>query len=193
MNLCTAFADEVFGLCDGHLTNDIITGAECSVLGQVDDFERAERLGDFDGDGVGIHSEGTTFAIKTEGRHDGDDAVVEEELQRVGVDAFDFASVELVDSADDACGVGDDAVCVGGTEVDGGEPLHEFVQDVVGGFDGEAQGRIVCDACSVPTRDGDVPFCGELLNLSAGSVDEDNFDAEGSQDGDVEQQVGQVG
>src|SRR5205814_6983518 len=74
----------------------------------------------------------------------------------------------------------------------GGQALEDFVGDAVGGGAGQFQGRGVGDAGAVRVG-GRLPGgLGELADLPAGPVDEDDADAQAAEDGDVAQQVAEV-
>ena len=154
-NLGLVFLEEFLGLDDGNLADGIVVLGEAVAIGDENELRRLERLGDFHRDAVGVDAEGAAVAVEAERRDDGDDALVEKLVEKFGVDPLDPAGEELVDAADDAEGMGDDGVGVGGAQVAGGEALEHLVGDAVGGGEGELQRLLVGDAGAVGVADRD--------------------------------------
>lgn len=133
-----------------------------------------------------------TFAVEAEGRDDGYEALGEQGLEHFDIDTFDLAGEAVVDAGEDAEGMGDDGVGGGGADIAGGETFEDFVGEPVGGGEGEFEGGFVGDAGAVEVGGGGVGILGELLDHGGGAVDEDHADAEGAEDGDIEEDVGEV-
>ena len=114
-----------------------------------------ERLGDGQGDAVGVDAVGLALAVEAERGQDGDDAVVEQLLEQLDVHALDLAGEQVVHAVEDADGVGDDGVGAGGAEVVGGEAFEDFVREPVGGGQGELERGFVGDAGAVEVGGGD--------------------------------------
>ena len=187
-----AFFNEILGFGDRELARDFGLTGEGGCGGKIEDFRGVEFDGDFLRGAVGIDAVGAALAVEAERRDDGDDAFVEEELEGLRVHALDLAGVLLVDATEDAGGVGDDGIDVGGAEIDGGKALHDFVGEADRGVDADLQCRHVGDADAVGIRDGDAALGGELLDLMARAVDQDDFDAQGAEHCEVEQEVLQI-
>ena len=191
--MAALFFDEVFGFGHGEGADEVAIDDYALIGGEEEDFHGLHGFGDFEGDAIGVDAEGFTFAVVAHGGDDGDDAFAEEEVEGFGIDAFDAASILVIDAAEDAAGVSDDGVGVSGAEVDGGEALHDFGHDIGGGFDANFQGGIVGDSGAIAIGEGDSAFGGELGDLESGAVDEDDLDAEGAEDGEVEEDIGKIG
>ncbi len=97
-------------------------------------------------------------------------------MQRLGIHPLDPPGVEKIDAAQDAGGMGDDGIGIGGAQIDGGEALHHIVENLRGGLDRELERRLIGDAGAVGIRDGHVALGGELLDLRAGAMHEDDLD-----------------
>lgn len=128
------------------LADEAVAAGESVAAGDVDDFGGLEGFPEGDGDGVGVDAVGVTFAVEAERGNDGEDALGEQTLEHVDVDAFDLAGEQVVDAAEDAEGMGDDGVGGGGADVVGGEALEDFVGETVGGGEGEFEGGFVGDS-----------------------------------------------
>ena len=98
---------------------------------------------------VGIHAIGLAVAVEAERRDDRHDALREQRLEQLGVDALDLAGEQMVHALDDAHGMGDDDVRVGGAEVVGRKTFENFVRQPVGGGQRELERRGVGDAGAV--------------------------------------------
>ena len=82
--------------------------------------------------------------------------------------------------------MGNDGVDVGGAEVDRAEAFHDFVGEPNRGVDADLECRLVGNANAVGVRDREAALFGEVLDLVARAVDEDDFDAERAQHREVE-------
>ena len=188
------------GLADGQLVVDLALLArlgdaaerDAAVRREVDHLDRLHRAGDLGGDGVGVEAVRVALPVAADRRDDGHDVLVEEGFEEVGVDALDLAGVLVVDAGQDAGGVGDDGVAHGPSQVGGGQPLEEFVRDVRGREEGELERRVVGDARAVEVAGGGARCLGEPADLVGRAVDEADADAQGAQQGDVEQEVAEV-
>ena len=186
------FFNQGVGLLDGELADEVAVVLQGAVLAEEEDLGGVEGFGDLDGHGVGVDAVALAVAVEAEGREDRDDALVEEELEADGVDAVDLAGVLLVHAAEDAGGVGDDGVGVGGAQVYAGEALHDLVRDAGGGVERDLEGGVVGDAAAVGVGEGGVQEGGALLDLVARAVDDDDADVERAEDREVQQDVGEV-
>lgn len=174
------------------LADEAVAAGESVAAGDVDDLGGFEGLPEGDGDGVGVDAVGMAFAVEAERRNDREDALGEEPLEHVDVDAFDLAGEEVVDASENAEGMGDDGVGGGGADVVGGEAFEDLVGEPVGGGEGKFEGRFVGDSGAVEIGGGGTGFDGQLLDHRGGAVDQDDTDAEGAEDGDVEEDVREV-
>ena len=101
---------ERLGLLHGHLPDDALRPADAAFGREVDELHRPQRLGDLDGDGVGVEPVRVALAVAAERRNDRDDVVLEQRLQQRRVDALDPAGELVIDAAEDAGRVGDEGV-----------------------------------------------------------------------------------
>ena len=108
------------------------------------------------------------------------------------IDALDLAGELVIDAAEDAGRVGDERVGAGAAEVVGREPFEDLVRDAVGGGERDLERR--ASVTPVPSRSdgGDLHQLGVAPDLVRGAVDQRDADAQAAQQGDVEQQVGEV-
>jgi len=88
--------------------------------------------------------------------------------------------------------VGDDGIEITRAEVHGGEPLHDVIGEPDGGVDADLQGGVVGDAGAIGVGDGDAAAFCEFDDLAAGSMNHDGFDAERAQDGEIDEDVGEI-
>jgi hypothetical protein len=184
--------EEILEFTGEDLTDEPAGAGESVVAGDVDDFGRLECFAEGDGDGVGIHPVGAAFAVEAERRDDGEDALGEQSLEHFDVDTFDLAGEEVIDAAEDADGMGDDRVGGSGADIVGGETFEDFVGEAIGGGEGEFEGEFVGDAGAIEIGGGDAGFVGELADHGGGAVDEDDADVEGAENGDIEEDVGEI-
>ena len=131
---------------------------EAVAVGDEDELGRLERLGHFHGHAVGVDAEGAAVAVEAERRDDRDDALFQKLVEKFGVDPLDPAGEEPVDAADDAEGMRDDGVGVGGAQVVGGEALQHLVGDPVRGGERELERLRVGDAGAVGVADAARPI-----------------------------------
>jgi len=117
---------------------------------------------------------------------------IEKKVEGLGVDGARPGRCGEIHAAEDAGGMGDDGIGVGGAEIDRGEALHYVVEDLGGSLDGELEGGLVGDAGAVGVGNGDAALGGEFLDLGAGAVDEDDLDGKRPEDGDIQEDVGEV-
>lgn len=88
--------------------------------------------------------------------------------------------------------MGNDGVDVGGAEVDRAEAFHDLVGEPNRGVDADLECRLVGNANAIGVRDREAALFGEVLDLVARAVDEDDFDAERAQHREVEQEVWKI-
>ena len=98
----------------------------------------------------------------------------------------------MVRAGEDAEGLGRHSVGVGGAQIVGGKAFEDFVGETVGRGEGQFQGGVISDARAIEIARGERLFLGELCDLFGGPVDEHDPDVQGSQDGDIEQEIGEV-
>ena len=177
---------------DSNLAADVAVDLEAGVRGEIDDFGRVERLGDFGREEVGVDSQGFAVGSEGDGCDDGHDLLRDEFAEEVLVDALDFAGELLVDAFDDPDRERADGVGENGFQRILREPLENEMGDARAGADGEIERGGVGDAGAVVAGDRDVAERGELLELVADAVDEDDFDAEAAEDRDVDEEVVEI-
>jgi hypothetical protein len=158
----------------------------------VNEFGGFERVGERNGDAIGIDAIRFSVAIETERRHDGDDALAEQSLEKIGVHAFDFAGEEMVHSLDDAEGMGDDRVGAGGAKIVGGKAFENFVRETIGRSERDLQCAGIGDARAIEIGGLELAFIGQRFNLRGSAVDEDDADVERAEDGDIEEKIRKV-
>ena len=98
---------------------------------------------------VGVDAIGLAVAVEPERRDDRHDALREQRLQQLDVDALDLAGEQMVDALDDAHRMRGDHVGAGGAQVVGREPFENLVREPVGGGERELERRRVGDARAV--------------------------------------------
>lgn len=184
--------EEILEFAGEDLADEAASADQAVVAGDVDDFGGFEGFAEGDGDGIGVDPVRASLAVEAEGWDDGKNALAEEALEHFDVDAFDLSGEEVVDAAEDADGMGDDGVGGGGPEVVGGQAFEDFVGEAVGGGEGELEGGVVGDAGAVEVGRGGRGFDGELPDHGAGAVNEDDPDVEGTEDGDIQEDVREV-
>jgi hypothetical protein len=133
-----AFEDPV-EVGDEHLADESAFGIEPVPGGDEDEFDGAERLGEFDGHGIGIDAIGFAVAVESERRHDGNDAFVQQGLEQRNIDALDAAGVEVIDALQDAHGMSDDGVGTGRAQVTRIEAFEHFMGEAICGRESQPQ------------------------------------------------------
>jgi hypothetical protein len=98
----------------------------------------------------------------------------------------------MVDAVNDPQRDGDDGIGGRRAEVVGGKAAEDLVRDTVGGFNGELQGRGVGYAGAVEVGGLDILLLGERLNLFGSAVHHHHSDVQGTQEGDIKENVGEV-
>ena len=114
-----AFFDEIFRLGNRKLARQGRGFLEDTAWREVEDFRCAEFHGDFQRDAVRIRPVGASLAVEAHGRDDRNDAFVEKEAEGLGVHALDLAGVLLIHATENAGGMDDERVDVGGAQIDG--------------------------------------------------------------------------
>lgn len=100
-----ASSGEGAGFVDGELADAAVFGVFDDACADEEELGGVEGDGDFDGDSGGVEAERAALAFAAAGRDERGDALVDELLERLGVDAVDGAGVAEVEAADDACWV----------------------------------------------------------------------------------------
>ena len=98
----------------------------------------------------------------------------------------------MVDPVKDSQWEGDDGICGRRAEIVGRKAAHDLVCDMVGGFDGELQCCGVSHAGSVEVGGLDILLPGERLNLFGSAVHNHHSDIQGTQEGDIDENVGEI-
>jgi hypothetical protein len=92
------FAEGILGLRHRELAHDGFAQTQRAPLGEVNDLERAHRLGHLKRHRVGVDAEGVALSVKPDrGNHRGD-PFGEKKLEHGGLHALDPAGVEGVDA-----------------------------------------------------------------------------------------------
>lgn len=188
------FAGRQDGIEFGHanLADELTLLHEAILGGDEDEFDGAESFGDGNGDAVAIHSVGISLAIEADGRDDGYDALGNEGLEQFDIDSLNLAGKEMIHALEDAHGVGDDRVGVGGAQVVRSEAFQNFVSEAIGRGESELQSGSIRDAGTVDVARSDSLFLGELANLGASAMDQNDADVQGAEDRDIEQEVRKI-
>ena len=186
------FGGEGAGFVDGELADAAVFGVFDDACADEEELGGVEGDGDFDGDGCGIEAERAALAFAAAWWDERGDALVDELLERLGVDAVDGAGVAEVTAADDACGVDGDGIGDCGAEADASEVLEHGGGEPADGVDGSLEGGFVGDAGSVWAGECDAAAGGEFHDLESGTEDDDDADTEGMEDGEVEEDVAEV-
>ncbi len=89
-------------------------------------------------------------------------------------------------------GMRDDGIGGRRAEIVGRKPAQDLVRDTVRGFNGELQCRGVGHAGAIEVGGLDILLLGERLNLFGSAVHDHHADVQGTQQGDIEEDVGEV-
>ena len=164
-----------------------------SILrGDEDQFDGLQLFGHCDCDAVRVHAIGLAVAVEPERWNDRYDALREQRLEQLHVDALDLAGEEMVHALDDAHRMSGDRVRAGAAQVVGGETFQNLVGEPVGGGERELERRRIRDAGAVEVRGLDALLVGERLDLLRRTVDEHHADIQRPQHRQIEQQRGKV-
>ena len=183
---------EFLGLVDGELSRQGGGSADHVVCPEQDDLGGMQGLRHLECDPVGVHAVGAALAVEAERRDHRNDPFLEKEFQGVVVHTLDPSGVELVGPPEDACGMGDDGVGVGGTQVDRRQPLHDPVGEPYGGVDGKLQGGLVGDSRPVGVGCVYAAAPGQVPDLTAGPVDQNHPHAQRAKDREVEEDIREI-
>lgn len=184
--------EEVLEFGGEDLADEAAAAEQAFVGSEVDDFGGLEGFAESDGDGVGIDAVGVAFTVEAEGGDDGNDALGEEGLQEFGINPFDLAGELVVATAEDTERMGDDGVGGSGPEVVGGQAFEDFVGEAVGGGEGKFEGFRIGHAGAIEVGGGTPGVLRQLADHGRGAVDQEDADIEGAQDGDIEEDIGEV-
>jgi hypothetical protein len=88
-----------------HLSNRLAVVEQSSLCGDEDQLDGLELRRDSDGHRVGVDAIGLPVTVEPERRDDRDDALRQQRLQELGIDAFDAAGVEVIHALDHADGM----------------------------------------------------------------------------------------
>ena len=175
-----------------HLGDEFAAVDQAVLVGDEDQLDRLELFRNRHGDAVGVDPIGLAVAIEPERRNDRHNALGQQRIQEFGVDAFDLAGEEMVHALEDADGMGDDHVRVGGAQVVGRQPLEDLVRQAVGGGQGQIERGRIGDAGAVQVRCLDLPAVGQRPDLRGRAVDEHHADVQGPEERHVQHQRGEV-
>ena len=162
------------------------------MRGDVNQFDGAEPLRHFQRDAVGIDTIGFAVAVETERRHDRNDALIQQGLQQLDIHTLDLPREKMINALDDAHRVRDDGVGAGGAQVVGGKALEDFMRQPVRARQRQLQRVGVSHSRAFEIGRLDLEFFGQRLDLRRGAVDERDADVQRAEDGDVEQDIGEV-
>ena len=98
----------------------------------------------------------------------------------------------MVRAGEDAERLGRNSVGVGGAQIVGGKTFKNLMGEAISRVESQFQGSIISDARAIEIARGERLFLGQLCNLLGGAMDEHDPNVQGSQDGDIEQEVGEV-
>ena len=153
----------LFELGNEHLPNELAAVDQAVLRGHEDQLDGLQLLGDRHRDAVGVHAIGLAVAVEAERRDDRHDALREQRLQQLGIDALDLAGEEMVDALEDAHRMGDDDVRAGRAEIVGREAFEDFVRQPVGRGQREVERRRIGDARAVEVGGVDMPLARRAL------------------------------
>ena len=88
--------------------------------------------------------------------------------------------------------MGDQRVGTGGAKIIGAQPLQNLVRQAIGRRQGQLQGGGVGDAAAVQIGGLDVLFAGQGLDLGGRAMHQEDLDAQGAQQGHVQEDVGEI-
>ena len=88
--------------------------------------------------------------------------------------------------------MGDEGIAARGAEINRREALEDLVRQAVGGGQGEPERGFISDPRAIEVGRRDLLFGGERFDLSGGAVDQYDADTQGTQHGNVHQNVGEV-
>lgn len=151
-----------------------------------------QRFGHGHGDVIGVHPIRPPVAVKTQRRDDRHDALHEQRLEHLRIDAFDLAGELVIDTVKDAERMRGDSVGADGAEIVRGKPFENFVCQAVGGGEREFERLAVGDAGAVEIGGLDLLLLGQRLDLRRRPVNDDHADAQRTEHGDIEQDVGKI-
>src|SRR5256885_1441705 len=104
------FGKESVEVCNQQLANEIALTNDPFLRGNENQFARFERIGDGNGNAVGIDAVGFTIVIESEWWYDWNDFLIKQCLQKLDIDALNFSGKEMIHVLDDAYGMRDDNI-----------------------------------------------------------------------------------
>ena len=159
---------------------------------QVNELDRPQCHGHFDGNGVGIEAKGLAFAVAAQRRDHRNDIALQQGVEQFGVHALDSAGELVVDAVQDAGRMGDQGIAVSRAEVGRRQPFEDFMRHPVGGVERQFQGGRVGDAGAVGIGRLLAGLGGEQADLMAGPMHQGDLDPQAAQQGNVQQEVGEI-
>ena len=144
--------DEPAQLRDEHLANQLAAVDQAVLRGDEDQLDGLQLFGHRQRHAIGVHAIGLAVAVEAERRDDRHDPLREQRLEQFGIDALDLAGEEMVHALEDAHGMRDDHVRVGGAQVVGRKTLENLVGQPVGGRQRQVERGGIGDAGAVQIR-----------------------------------------
>ena len=171
-----------------HLPNRLAAVDQPSLRGDENQLDGFQLLRDRDRHRVGVDAIGLPVTVEPERRDDRDDALRQQRLQELGIDALDLAGEEMIHALDHADGMRDDHVRAGGAQVVGRQTLENLVGQAVGGRQRQVERRCIGDAGPFEIGGQNLTFVGERSDLLRGAMHEHDTDVQRAEERDVEQQ-----
>ena len=169
-------SQDLIEIAGQHLAKELALIKEAVHGRDEDQLGCFESIRDSHRDVIRIHPIGFSVPIKAERRHHGDDALDQERLEELDIDALHFPRKKMIDPVDDAQGVGDDGIGAGGAQVVGGKALQDLMRQAVGRRQGELQSLRVRDSRAIQVGGLDFLLLGQRFDLTGGAVDDDHPD-----------------
>ena len=162
------------------------------MRGNENQLDRLQGVGHRERNTVGVGAIGLAIAVKSEGRQDGNNSLIQQGMEKLGIDALHFSGKQVVDALKDSERMGNDGVRAGAAQVVGGKAFQDFVGQPVGGVERQLQSWRVGDAGAVQVRGRDALLLRQRLDLRRRSMHQHHADVQGTQHGDVEKDIGEV-
>jgi hypothetical protein len=179
-------------LVDRELALERAVDAQALGGGDVDEFDRAQRLGDLERDRVRVDPKGVAVAVQPQRWDDRHDAVGQQRVQKIHVDALHPAREQVVDALQDPERVRDHGVGARAAQVGRAQPFEDPVGQAVGRGQRELERVGVGDARAFQIRRRRHFFVRERLDLGGGAVHQHGADVQRPKHRDVHQDVAEV-
>ena len=175
-----------------HLANELTVVAQPVLRGYENQLRRLQRDCHRGSDAIGVDPVRLALAAKAKGRNDRNNVLVQQRFEDRGVNPFHLPREQMVDAVNDPQRECDDGIGGRRAEIVGRKATQNLVRETVGGFDGELQCRGLGHAGTVEVGRLNILLLGERLNLFGSAVHQHHPDVQGTQDGDIEENVGEV-